>query len=93
MQTRDRSRSRDIGAYLLAKGEADDAISWFEKAKLAPNYEPRHFPFMNLGHLYAQKGMVMKAISEFEEARRLAGADPAAEAIAGHLARLRAMLN
>jgi Tfp pilus assembly protein PilF len=83
----------DIGAYLLAKGQPDDAIEWFEKAKLAPNYEPRHFPFQNLGNLYAQKGMVMKAISEFEEAQRLAGADPAAEAIAGHLARLRAMLN
>jgi len=83
----------DIGAYLLAKGEADNAIEWFEKAKLAPNYEPRHFPFVNLGHLYAQKGMVMKAIEEFEEARRLAGADPAAESIAEQLTRLRAMLN
>ena len=83
----------DIGAYLLAKGQPDDAIEWFEKAKLAPNYEPRHYPFMNLGRLYAQKGMVMKAIEEFAEALRLAGDDPAAESIAEQLAHLRAMLN
>src|SRR3982074_3609236 len=62
----------DIGAYLVAKGELDEAIEWFEKAKAAPKYEPRHFPFMNLGRLYAQKGMVLKAIAELEEALRVA---------------------
>ena len=39
----------DIGAYLIAKGELDEAIEWLEKAKTARNYEPRHYPFMNLG--------------------------------------------
>src|SRR5271166_1195252 len=62
----------DIGAYLIAKGEFDEAIEWLEKAKTARKYEPRHFPFMNLGRLYAQKGMVMKAIAEFEAALGLA---------------------
>ena len=68
-----------------------------KKPRRAPKYEPRHFPFMNLGRLYAQKGMVMKAISEFEEALRLAqreGGDANASAsISEQLRSLRAMLN
>jgi Tfp pilus assembly protein PilF len=46
----------------------DEAVEWFEKAKSAPRYEPRHYPFMNLGRLYAAKGMVLRAIQEFEGA-------------------------
>ncbi|MDO8432403.1 MAG: tetratricopeptide repeat protein [Candidatus Binatus sp.] len=80
----------DIGAYLIAKGNLDDAIPWLEKAKLAPRYEPRHFPFMNLGRLYAAKGMVMRAIEEFEGALARAPGEPFCEAA---LAQLRAMLN
>jgi Tfp pilus assembly protein PilF len=87
----------DIGAYLIAKGEFDEAIEWLEKAKTARKYEPRHFPFMNLGRLYAQKGMVMKAIVEFEAALSLAqreGGDPNASAsISKQLRSLRVMLN
>jgi len=80
----------DIGAYLIAKGLYDDAIPWLEKAKLAPRYEPRHFPFMNLGRVYAAKGMVMRAIEEFEGALALAPGEPNCESA---LAQLRAMLN
>ena len=58
----------DIGAYLIAKGDLDEAIPWLEKAKTAPRYDPRHYPFMNLGRLYAAKGMVLRAIEEFEGA-------------------------
>src|SRR5260370_13535709 len=58
----------DIGAYLIAKGELDEAISWLEKAKQAPRYDPRHFPFINLDPIYAAKGMVNRAIGEFEGA-------------------------
>ncbi len=83
----------DIGAYLIAKGEPEQAIEWLEKAKRAPNYDPRHYPYMNLGRLYAQKGMVVKAIAEFEEALRLAGGDHAADSIAEQLRKLRATLN
>ena len=87
----------DIGAYLIAKGELDEAIEWLEKAKRAPNYEPRHYPFMNLGRLFAQKGMVMQAILEFEEALKLAqsegGDENASVSISNQLRSLRGMLN
>jgi Tfp pilus assembly protein PilF len=80
----------DIGAYLMAKGELGEAIEWLERAKKAPRYEPRHFPFMNLGRVYEAKGMVLKAIEEFEGALRF---DPDNLFCRRKLAELRAMLN
>ena len=80
----------DIGAYLIAKGELDEAIEWLEKAKNAPRYEPRHYPFMNLGKIYAAKGMVNRAIEEFEGALELAPGDPGCMSA---LSQLRALLN
>lgn len=80
----------DIGAYLIEKGELDEAVQWLEKAKRAPRYEPRHFPYMNLGRLYAAKGMVQQAIAELEAALRIAPGEPNCVQM---LARLRAMLN
>jgi Tfp pilus assembly protein PilF len=80
----------DIGAYLIEKADFDGAIEWLEKAKLAPRYEPRHFPFMNLGRVYAAKGMVMRAIEEFEGALELEPNEPNCMSM---LAQLRAVLN
>jgi Tfp pilus assembly protein PilF len=80
----------DIGAYLIAKGKADEAIEWLEKAKTAPRYEPRHFPYMNLGRLYAQRGMVLRAIEEFQHALEIAPGEPNCIEM---LERLRSMLN
>jgi Tfp pilus assembly protein PilF len=80
----------DIGAYLIEKQKLDDAIDWFEKAKRAPRYEPRHFPFMNLGRVYAAKGMVLRAIEEFEGALRVQPDEPYCQRA---LAELRSMLN
>jgi Tfp pilus assembly protein PilF len=80
----------DIGAYLMAKGELDEAIDWLEKAKQAPRYEPRHFPFMNLGRVYVVKGMVRRAIEEFEGALRFEPDEPFCQQV---LAELRSMLN
>jgi len=57
----------DIGVYLMQKGDLDGAIPWFEKAKQAPRYEPRQFPFMNLGRIYLRKGQWAEAMREFEE--------------------------
>ena len=66
----------DIGAYLLQKQLLDEAIPWLERAKHAARYAPRHFPCMNLGRIYAAKGMVREAIREFEEALHFQPRDP-----------------
>jgi len=58
----------DIGVYLMQKQEIDAAIPWLEKAKSAKRYEPRHFPYINLGRVYVTKGMLQKAIEEFRAA-------------------------
>jgi len=80
----------DIGSYLVAKGDLDDAVEWFEKAKTAPRYEPRHYPFMNLGRLYAAKGMVLRAIEEFEGALAI---EPGEASCLQIIDQLRTMLN
>ncbi len=80
----------DIGAYLMEKGELEDAREWLEKAKLALRYEPRHFPFMNLGRLFETKGMITQAIKEFEGALAI---EPNEPFCVQSVARLRAMLN
>jgi len=58
----------DIGVYLMQQEKFDEAIPWLEKAKLARRYEPRHFPFINLGRVYLTKGMVNRALQEFRGA-------------------------
>jgi len=80
----------DIGSYLMSKGDLDDAVEWFEKAKAAPRYEPRHYPFMNLGRLYAAKGMVLRAIEELEGALAI---EPGEASCLKMIDQLRAMLN
>lgn len=62
----------DIGTICLRRREVPQAIEWFERAKRARRYEPRHFPFMNLGRLYASLDMPEKALQEFEDAQALA---------------------
>jgi Tfp pilus assembly protein PilF len=80
----------DIGSYLVTRGKLDDAIEWLEKAKTAPRYEPRHFPYMNLGRIYARKGMVLRAIREFEAALEI---HPGEASCLPALAELREALN
>jgi Tfp pilus assembly protein PilF len=77
----------DIGSYLIAKGKFDEAIEWLEKAKTAPRYEPRHFPYMNLGRIYAQRGMVLQAIQEFQAALEICPEEPNCVAALGQLRR------
>jgi len=61
----------DIGVYLMQQQHLDEAISWLEKAKRAKRYQPRHFPYLNLGRVYVAKGMLQKALEEFRGALRL----------------------
>lgn len=68
----------DIGCYLMEQGQWDEAIPWFESAKRATRYEPRHFPYLNLGRLRAARGQVAEAVAEFEGALALHPGDPVA---------------
>ena len=65
----------DIGVYLIEEGELDAAIPWLEQAKVAKRYEPKHFPYLNLGRIYSQQGKVSAAIREFEEALQINPSD------------------
>jgi len=65
----------DIGVYLMQQEKFDEAIPWLEKAKLAKRYEPRQFPFMNLGRIYLKQGRWWEALREFEGAVRAAPDD------------------
>ena len=58
----------DIGVYLMQQQRFDDAIPWLERAKTAKRYQPRHFPYINLGRIYLAKSMIQKAIEEFHGA-------------------------
>jgi len=60
----------DIGAYLMQKGQVDEAIPWFQRALEASRYESYCFPHMNLGRAYEAKRQWAAAVREFELALR-----------------------
>jgi len=68
----------DIGVYLMQQDKLEEAIPWLEKAKHAPRYEPRHFPYMNLGRIYVKQRRWTEAHRELEAAARVAPHDPGA---------------
>lgn len=68
----------DIGVYLMQKGQPAEAVSWLERAKLAKRYEPRHFPYLNLGRIYLARGDKMRALDEFAQALQIQPDDPMA---------------
>jgi tetratricopeptide (TPR) repeat protein len=68
----------DIGVYLMSQGELDEAIPWLEKAKAARRYEPRQFPFMNLGRIYVLQRRWSEALREYEGGVRAAPGDAGA---------------
>jgi len=61
----------DIGAYLIELGRFDEAIPWLERATKAPRYDPRHYPYFNLGRAYTAKGMLQRARECFNESLRI----------------------
>jgi Tfp pilus assembly protein PilF len=80
----------DIGAYLLQKGEPDEAIPWLERALKAPRYASYHFAHMNLGRAYETKRDWLRAKGEYRKAlAENAQYTPAAQG----LARIRGYLN
>jgi len=80
----------DIGSYLIRLGHFDEAVGWLEKAKQAPRYDPRHFPYMNLARLFARQGQLARAIDELNGALREQPDDPSCTRM---LTQLRGMLN
>ncbi len=80
----------DIGVYLMQQGKLEEATPWLERAKHARRYEPRQFPYMNLGRIYLKQGRWWDALRELEGAVRAAPQDPAAHRM---LHSLRARLN
>jgi tetratricopeptide (TPR) repeat protein len=61
----------DIGAYLIEKGEYDEALRWLERALHTRRYESYHFPHYNLGRAYMAKELYGKARHHFQEALRI----------------------
>lgn len=61
----------DIGAYLIEKGEFDEAIPWFQKAIQARRYENPAYPHLNLGRVYERKGNWTEAIDSYKKALAL----------------------
>ena len=80
----------DIGAYLIQKGQFDEAIPWLRRAMEAKRYEARAYPHMNLGRVWEHKGRVWDAMREYR--RALAEAPKYQEAYIA-LKRLESQLN
>ena len=80
----------DIGSYLFKQGNLDEAIPWLERAITAKRYEPRHYPHCNLGRVYWAKGLLGRAIEEFERALEI---DPTSRFAAAALSAVRQQLN
>ena len=59
----------DIGSYLIHLGRLEEAIPWLEKAKTAPRYEPRHFPYLNLYRAYTKLNRPIDAQRELQQAQ------------------------
>ena len=80
----------DIGAYLLEKGEVNDAIPWLKKAKTARRYTNPEFACTNLGRVYEMQGRLAEAIGEYSSALRHNSEYPPARSA---LIKLMALLN
>ncbi|NGZ02712.1 MAG: hypothetical protein CV090_06645 [Nitrospira sp. WS238] len=80
----------DIGAYLIEKGELDEAITWFQKAIQAKRYESPAYPHLNLGRVYERKGNWTEAIESYKKALTL---DPKYAVARKALGRLVSSLN
>ena len=55
----------DMGVYLMQLGRLEEAAVWLEQAKSAKRYQSRHFPYLNLGHIYMVRGEQNQAFMEY----------------------------
>jgi Tfp pilus assembly protein PilF len=80
----------DIGSYLINLEQFDEAIYWLEKAIEALDYEPRYYPYYNLGRIYEKKGDWYSALHNYAAALKL---NPNYELARNAFVRLTAMMN
>ncbi|HBK78114.1 MAG TPA: hypothetical protein DDZ83_00230 [Nitrospinae bacterium] len=80
----------DIGCYLMELKEIDEAAEWFEKAKTAPRYEPRHFPYMNIARIHLTHARYGQACGELYQALKRA---PGEASLRTQLLELLSLLN
>lgn len=80
----------DIGSYLINLEKYDEAVYWLEKATEAPDYEPRHFPYYNLGRIYEKRGDWYSALNCYAESLKQ---NPNYELAKNAFVRLTAMMN
>ena len=80
----------DIGAYLIEKGQIDDAIPWLEKATGAMRYDNPAFPYFNLGRVWELKRNFARALTSYQMAVEI---DPQYTLALTGICRLRAMFN
>lgn len=80
----------DIGAYLIEKGNLDEAIPWFKKAMAAKRYDSYCYPHYNLGRVYEQKGKWKEALCSYETSLKT---NPKYNLAQKAVSRLKAMFN
>jgi len=72
----------DIGAYLIELGREVEAVAWLEKAVVSKRYNSYHFPWYNLGRVWAARELFNRARECFEMALEIEPEyAPAAEAL------------
>lgn len=61
----------DIGAYLIAKGEYQEAVPYLNQALEAKRYRAYHFAHFNLGRAKEYQGDVLNALRHYKKALEL----------------------
>lgn len=62
----------DFGNYILAEGQVQESLRWFELAKRAHNYQNREYPYINAGRAYVLLKNFDQALTEFSLALTIA---------------------
>lgn len=62
----------DLGSYLLAEGEVNESLKWFELAKNSRNYQNREYPYINTGRALMTQRKYKEALNEFSMALTIA---------------------
>lgn len=58
----------DIGSYLIAQGRLRESIPWLQRATQAKRYDPRHYPWANLGRVHELLHEPDKALEHYIKA-------------------------